>query len=314
MLCVVCGHVLVYDIYGFSAVWKHSPLLQFICTFHMPLFIFLSGLVASPPNSIKDVPKDIWKRFRILIMPMLVIGSIYSLATKHDLSFAMNEMKYGYWYFLVLFYCYILNHLSINNLNTHRGGVIFIIQICLLATIWKIAPHLVKYMPESIQNILSINQLILYFPYFLMGSLIKRLYLHDLFFRNGYVLILAAIIWGCSPLIHFPYSGFITTSSAILVIMNICKKIEQQQLLGNKILEHIGINTLYIYCFHYFVLQLMKMPFLEEWLLSIKSCIFLDLLLCLIPTAFAVLLSFFIKSIISREPLIMKFVFNKKKI
>ena len=122
MLCVVCGHVLVYDIYGFSAVWKHSPLLQFICTFHMPLFIFLSGLVASPPNSIKDVPKDIWKRFRILIMPMLVIGSIYSLATKHDLSFAMNEMKYGYWYFLVLFYCYILNHLSINNLNTHRGG------------------------------------------------------------------------------------------------------------------------------------------------------------------------------------------------
>ena len=53
---------------------------------------------------------------------MLVVGGIYSLTTKYDLSFAMNEMKYGYWYFLVLFYCYLFSYLSINNLNSYRGG------------------------------------------------------------------------------------------------------------------------------------------------------------------------------------------------
>ena len=164
------------------------------------------------------------------------------------------------------------------------------------------------------QEILSINQLILYFPYFLMGSLIKRLHLHDLLFCNGYVFILAAIIWGCSPLIHFPYSSFITTSAAILVIMNLCKKMEQQQLWGNNVLARIGMNTLYIYCFHYFALQLMKMLFVKEWLLSIKPCIFLDLLLCLVPTAFAVLFSLFIKRMINKESLIIEIVFNKKRI
>ena len=122
IICVICGHVLIYDFYGFTDVWSKSPLVKFIYTFHMPLFIFLSGLVASPPSSIKDVPKDIWKRFKTLIMPMLVVGGIYSLTTKHDLSFAMNEMKYGYWYFLVLFYCYLFSYLSINNLNSYRGG------------------------------------------------------------------------------------------------------------------------------------------------------------------------------------------------
>ena len=122
ILSVICGHVLIYDFYGFSEAWDKSPLVRFIYSFHMPLFFFLSGIVASLPVSVRDIPKDIWKRFRILIMPMLVVGGIYSLATKHDLSFLANEMKYGYWYFLALFYCYLLNYLTINKLCTKSGG------------------------------------------------------------------------------------------------------------------------------------------------------------------------------------------------
>lgn len=122
IICVVCGHVLIYDFYGFTDAWNKSPLVKFIYSFHMPLFFFLSGLVASPPNSISEIPKDLIKRFCTLMMPFLIIGSLYSLATKHDLSFFHNEMKYGYWYFLVLFYCYILNYICINKLQPYRGG------------------------------------------------------------------------------------------------------------------------------------------------------------------------------------------------
>lgn len=310
IICVVCGHVLIYDFYGFTEAWSKSLLVQFIYSFHMPLFFFLSGLVVSPPSSVKDIPKDIWKRFRTLLMPMFVIGGIYSLAIKYDLSFLADGMKYGYWYFIALFYCYLLNYLTINNLKYRGGG--FVIQVMVLLVIWKILPHAVRYMQESIQNILSIGQLISYFPYFLIGSVIKRFNLHDLFFRNGYVVIVAATIWGCSSLIHFPYSNYLVTLAAIFVIMNICSKIEQQKLLGNKMLEYIGTNTIYIYCFHYFVLQLMKMLFMKEWLISINTCIFLDLLLCLVPTVFAVWFSLFIKDIICRESIIMKLVFNKQ--
>ena len=193
------------------------------------------------------------------------------------------------------------------------GGGRLVIQIIVSLIIWKILSHAVRYMPESIQNILSIGQLISYFPYFLIGSVIKRLNLHDLFFRNGYVFIVTATVWGCSLLIHFPYSNYLVTFAAIFVIMNICSKVEQQQWLGNKMLEYIGTNTLYIYCFHYFALQLMKMLFMKEWLMS-NSCIFLDLLMCLVPTVFALWLSLFIKRMISNENVIMEFVFNKKKI
>lgn len=122
IICVVCGHVLIYDFYGFTEAWSKSLLVQFIYSFHMPLFFFLSGLVVSPPSSVKDIPKDIWKRFRTLLMPMFVIGGIYSLAIKHDLSFLADGMKYGYWYFIALFYCYLLNYLTINNLK-YRGGI-----------------------------------------------------------------------------------------------------------------------------------------------------------------------------------------------
>lgn len=239
---------------------------------------------------------------------MLVIGGIYSLATKHDLSFLVNEMKYGYWYFLALFYCYLLNYLNINKLETKWGQIITVLAI------WKILPHVLPHVSEFIQNVLSINQLILYFPYFFIGSLTKRFNLHDILFRNGYVFMTAITIWGCGSIINFPYSNYLVTFAAILVIMNICSKMEQQQILGDNVLACIGMNTLYIYCFHYFALQLMKVPFMKEWLLSIKPCIFLDLLLCLVPTAFAVLFSLFIKRMINKESLIMEIVFNKKKI
>lgn len=223
ILCVVCGHVLVYDIYGFINVWSRSPLIQFICSFHMPLFIFLSGLVASPPSSIKDIPKDLYKRFRNLIIPFLIIGSIYSLLFYGDLSFMTNEMKYGYWYFLILFYCYIMNYLSINAINTHKEKMIFFFQICFLLILWKIIPNLTSSFPEKVQHLLSINQFSLYFPYFLIASLIKRLHLHVLF-NNSYLFFTAAILISSKSYLQFPYSNIIIALAAIIVILNICQK------------------------------------------------------------------------------------------
>lgn len=87
----------------------------------------------------------------------------------------------------------------------------------------------------------------------------------------------------------------IITMAAITVIMNICYKIESQKLCRCNLLEYIGSNTLYIYCFHYFILQLMTMKSLEGWLISIKSSFLLDLLLTMIPMSFAIVSSLLIK-------------------
>lgn len=44
IISVVSGHILIYNIYGFNDVWNESPLVKFIYSFHMPLFIFYQDL------------------------------------------------------------------------------------------------------------------------------------------------------------------------------------------------------------------------------------------------------------------------------
>ena len=94
--------------------------------------------------------------------------------------------------------------------------------------------------------------------------------------------------------------------------MNICFKITDSKMIGYKTLELLGLNSIYIYVFHYFALQLMKMSFFEQWLASITPSVFLDLIISIIPTTFAVTFSIAIKCILEKQKNIMKIVFNKQ--
>lgn len=73
---------------------------------------------------------------------------------------------------------------------------------------------------------------------------------------------------------------------------------------------YIGKNTLYIYVFHYFALELMKTTCFISFLCQYSN-IAIDLIFALIPTVFAVTFSLGIKFIAEREQLVMKWVFGK---
>ena len=143
-----------------------------------------------------------------------------------------------------------------------------------------------------------------------MGNAIKRYKLHDIAFGNNYVFGLAALVWACSSYFSFRYSNYVVTTAIIMVIMNVCRKMDMAGSKLNGRLVYIGQNTLYIYVFHYFALQLMKttclIPFLCEY-----SNFMMDFAVALVPTAFAVAFSLGVKFIVEREPLIMKWVFGK---
>lgn len=110
ILCVVIGHTLCYDLYGFERAWKESALMQFIYSFHMPLFIFLSGIVSVTVIEQKNLLRDIIKRERTLLVPFALIGGIYSLCINGNLQFVFNDMKIGYWYLWVLFVFYFVSY------------------------------------------------------------------------------------------------------------------------------------------------------------------------------------------------------------
>ena len=77
MLChLVCCYkaFLCYDLYGFDHAWKKSSLMRFIYSFHMPLFIFLSGLVSVTIIERKFFINDIVKRMHTLLAPFAIVG------------------------------------------------------------------------------------------------------------------------------------------------------------------------------------------------------------------------------------------------
>ena len=149
-----------------------------------------------------------------------------------------------------------------------------------------------------------------YYPYFLLGNYIKHFKLHELAFGSSGVFCFAALFWACSSLLAFKYSEYLISGAAIFVIMNLCKKMDEANCKFKNFFVYLGKNTLYIYLFHYFALQLMKTecftPFLCE-----HSNFVIDLLLAAVPTTIAVLFSIGMKTIVQRESLLMKIVFGK---
>lgn len=113
---VVMGHV-----YFFGLEQSDSIVFKAISSFHMPLFMFLSGLVAC-----SGIISPYWsmtkfgRKLRGLLMPLLVFGICFSLTFSSDAlsciqGFLESPNKNGYWYlmslavFYVSLYAYRLN-------------------------------------------------------------------------------------------------------------------------------------------------------------------------------------------------------------
>lgn len=98
ILLVIIGH------FGYANYPSMSILHDLIYSFHMPLFIFLSGYVVTTLPFNKLI-----KRLRSLIIPFFVVGALFSLYNKGDVySWLLMANKNYLWYLLILCYCLII--------------------------------------------------------------------------------------------------------------------------------------------------------------------------------------------------------------
>lgn len=100
IILVVMGHMFVpYTDY------LQSPVNQMIYSVHMPLFIFLSGLVFRLSQSKKVIRTTIIKRVLSLLLPFFCFSAVYCFSK--NISYIdmllKNELHNGYWFTLVLF-------------------------------------------------------------------------------------------------------------------------------------------------------------------------------------------------------------------
>lgn len=110
IILVVCGHITEK-----SMGIDDSPFNQMYGSFHMPLFIFLSGLFAYKGME-KITIGMVWhflqkKAIRILL-PFLIVGGFYSLIVEHDITAVYKGVSGGYWFLPALFYCMLFGLLQ----------------------------------------------------------------------------------------------------------------------------------------------------------------------------------------------------------
>ena len=185
MVLVVLGH----HLFNFMPEW-YKEMFQWIYTFHMPLFIFISGFLIrysyKGVNGWKEYKQYVTKRLKKFFLPFLIVGTIGTFATWNfkDVSVLLNNLLnlivspkqcevtfLWYIYLLFIFYCIAP---IIFNAKTWIKVLLFIGAIYL-------STHVIPV------GYLCIDWFSRYFVFFLSGALIARYY-HQIRQHKSYCL------------------------------------------------------------------------------------------------------------------------------
>lgn len=253
ILSVIMGHLIL----------QRNIIYESISSFHMPLFIFLSGLVASIPsiNNISD-------KFRKLLFPFFIVGTCHVLLLNVPfISALQSTYKAGYWYLYVLFCFYIFLVPFGWNKNKYFKGltvdfIIAIIIFCILF-VFKII-----YNPTTSNDLFSICQLIQYWPFFILGFFVKKFDViskvneHSIIYGIALVLYITFFVLyinGCASLYKF------MAIMAITCLIYLFYSREHFNSVFEDTLARFGKGSLDIYIFHFFILKSLNIKAIDYW-------------------------------------------------
>lgn len=105
---VARGFAILFVVLGHSIGYLDDEVNQFVLSFHMPLFFFLSGLCASEPKI--GFFSYLKKKAKALLIPQITLGAVNCacFAVFGELSAEQALDNFLYWFLLVLFYVSIL--------------------------------------------------------------------------------------------------------------------------------------------------------------------------------------------------------------
>lgn len=244
---VVLGHVVAWCIFGGMQTQDERNAMPFnaialwkiIYSFHMPLFLFLSGYLFVNPNKKYNV-NHIFKRCTTYMIPFFSMGILLALWRE--------QMFQGYWYFRTLaeftLILFLLNSISSKLPFTPPSWITFIVFVI----IFKTSTHLIATgsIIDDIVDIDHLNNSI----YFGMGWLF-RIYKEkmDKFIVNQYAM-LASLIGAFFCIIN-AYEGRIAPLIWIVLMINIADILSKNNL--NQYMNKIGKETKFIYLIHPFL-------------------------------------------------------------
>lgn len=250
ILLVILGHS--FCEFPIDLKGEFNSFHLYISSFNMQMFFWISGLLFST--------KDTWRLFitkksKRLLLPWIVFvvlsivlrtvagafthSQIGSIA--HELILAVTTAKY-YWFIYALFLMMLLSF-SINNkyVLAFLGGALLLISLFNLKLSW---------------NSLLIHRLIIFYPWFIGGYLLKDYYLAIRRFINNNIrafLILAVLVFFTITTLFF--KGFLFDFS-LVVSLSLCFSLWVMSLWlcsriqGETILSYFGKYSLQYYLNH----------------------------------------------------------------
>ncbi|MEE3343275.1 MAG: acyltransferase family protein [Bacilli bacterium] len=153
ILLVVIGHSVEFYIDKYNSMNK---IFIFIYSFHMPLFIFLSGLFQKKIYHFKDLPLKKLCYYFYLIVIMFVLFVLSNKMFGVNLSFNFISSFDVHWYLVVLI-IYILMVPIISRLNLNILFIISFILGCFVG------------FDNRIGDFLCLSRVIVFFPFFCLG-------------------------------------------------------------------------------------------------------------------------------------------------
>ncbi len=278
---VVMGHVLTMCIRDIDSCFA----FKLISEIHMPIFFFISGYFSYKATEGKIKLPNIRKRFIQLIIPAVIVGSLWIWYFPHSGlkspivstfdAFYFNSWKNGYWFTFCLFEIIILFALVgiFTNLIKSKYSFIttsLIFEIVLIA----LTKHILS---ENIVSLLSLDLTTLFFPIFIIGVAAKK-YTHafNYVINSNYIYTLSLILFGILLyfVAYFWEFTFIPESNLfklrillhiplIIIAINIVKLYENKHSVSTSITpshklyrtwSYLGRESLSIYLLHYFFL------------------------------------------------------------
>ena len=266
---VVLGHCVELYIDKYSAANK---IFIFIYSFHMPFFIFITGLFQKKTINYKNFPFKKILYYIYLTILMMIMLTMIDLFFGEEVSFSLLSGSIIYWYLIVIT-VYLLLVPILNKLNFKYT---FILSILLgLAIGYDV----------NIGDYLYLSRIIVFFPFFYLGYYFsdkKELLIkitEKKFLKLIGIIIVVIYIYICYSKISLIYQlrGIFTGRNSYKILTQIkdCSYLHRllayfiSSIIGFsflciipnkkiKIITNLGKRTLQVYVFHQVLILLLK--------------------------------------------------------
>ena len=250
ILLVVIGHLYEHSFGGNSQV-----IFNLYLPYHMPLFMFLSGIFALKKRS------SFWQyskhKFMRLIIPFLTVGVICVLS-KGLSPFVLftGEANEGYWFLPTLFYCsiicYIINNISISIQKCQQFKIdilLYLIPYILLCLMYRFSFF------HQLNSTIGTLYILYNYPFFVLGIFfgkyerLQELLKKESAFCLSLILYVLYLVYKQDIPCNFKFVGVCG------IIILICLFNKYSEYIDRRFsFSYIGKHTLEIYLFHYFFL------------------------------------------------------------